>query len=304
MRQAPIAIFISDLHLSLTAPIWRSEEPNWFEAMERPLKEIRDLQEEYDIPVFCAGDIFHVYYCTPELINFALEALPERLYAIPGNHDLPDHNLNELRRSAFWTLVQSHKITCLAEYETADYYMNLVPYGQAIKPPPDRVQDKTRILLTHRYVWIDGFNYKGATEESRASNQKDVFSYDISVFGDNHTPFTIRNKSHLLWNCGTIIRRRKDEGTYKPCIGLLTGRPEAGLTIEPYFLSTEQDKHLENVDQTVETDNIDLSLFIRELEKLGDTNFDFTAAVKKYIQEHKPKKSIQDILYKVIKETV
>ena len=99
-----IAIFAADLHLSLKAPIWRSTEQDWFEAMLRPLVELRTLATLHNCPIVYAGDIFDKWNSPPELINFAIEHLPKG-HAIPGQHDLPLHNYEDIRKSAYWTLV-------------------------------------------------------------------------------------------------------------------------------------------------------------------------------------------------------
>ena len=71
-----IAILCADVHLSLNPPVWRSNEPDWFAAMKRPLDEIKELQKKnHDCPVFCAGDIFHKWDSPAELINWAIDNL-------------------------------------------------------------------------------------------------------------------------------------------------------------------------------------------------------------------------------------
>ena len=118
MSTAPvIALLVGDIHLSAKAPLCRAKEPDWFEAMARPLMELVDLQKQIGKesdgipPILCAGDVFDRWNSPPELINFALEYLPPQMYSIPGQHDLPNHNYNEIDRSAYWTLVAANKIT-------------------------------------------------------------------------------------------------------------------------------------------------------------------------------------------------
>ena len=109
MRQKTrvVAIACADIHLQHTAPICRSGEPDWYAAMARPLEELRGLQENYDCPILCAGDVFnHWNNCPPELINWAIKHLP-KMYAIPGQHDLPQHRLDDVRKSAYWTMVEA-----------------------------------------------------------------------------------------------------------------------------------------------------------------------------------------------------
>src|SRR4030042_1550393 len=94
-----IALFCSDLHLSLTPPVFRSNEPDWLTAQQRPLDELRALQSKHQCPIFCAGDLFDKWYGGPkehacELVNWAIKHMPY-MHCIPGQHDLPEHDLTQ-----------------------------------------------------------------------------------------------------------------------------------------------------------------------------------------------------------------
>ena len=52
------AILVADIHLSHSPPVARSAEENWYEAMARPLNQLRNLAEKWRAPVICAGDVF------------------------------------------------------------------------------------------------------------------------------------------------------------------------------------------------------------------------------------------------------
>jgi hypothetical protein len=41
MSKTALAILVSDIHLSDKPPIFRSSEPDWFEAMKRPLDQLQ-----------------------------------------------------------------------------------------------------------------------------------------------------------------------------------------------------------------------------------------------------------------------
>src|SRR3990172_3116798 len=100
----PIAILTADWHLSHKPPIFRSTEPDWYAAMQRPLDEIISLSVIHHCPVLCAGDIFHKWNSPPELINFVMSQADCTKLTIAGQHDLPNHNFREIERSAYWTL--------------------------------------------------------------------------------------------------------------------------------------------------------------------------------------------------------
>jgi len=313
VRQNVVAILCSDFHLSLNPPIWRSAEPNWFAAMNRPLNEIKLLQEECDCPVINAGDIFDRWDSTPELINFAIDSLPNELFAIPGQHDLPLHNYDDMKKSAYWTLVQANKIgdisnacrynyrghrKCRANFHALAMYG--FPFGYPITPLDEEEKnnkaDKIHIAVVHEYRCVKGKSFKQAPDKAYLRmNEKNLIGYDVIVYGDNHKGFLTKiNNGTTVFNCGTLMRRKTDEIDYKPQIGLLY----SDGSVEPYYLNTTNDKHLESISDVEAFIENDMKSFIKELKKLGNSELNFKEAVHQYLKSNKVKKSIATLLLK------
>lgn len=301
-----IAIFCADLHLSLTPPIWRLAEPDWFAAMKRLLNEIRDLQEKYNCLVICAGDIFDRWNSLPELINFALEYLPDKMIAIPGQHDLPLHIYNDMQKSAYWTLVKAGKIqNILSDFHVKIGQMVLhgFPFGFPITPlakewEGDRLP-AIHIAVVHEYVWVDGYSYPNAPIENRLHNttgRHKWMGYDIIIYGDNHLGFSTCIGQTSIFNCGTLMRRKSDEIKYEPQVGLLLSSGK----IEQYHLDISKDKYLDIQDSLGTETSLDMKAFIQELEKLGDTDLDFHDAMKQYLKKNKVKESVCNIILKAM----
>ena len=212
MRKEKVeAILLSDLHLSFKAPKWRSVEPYWFGAMKRPLDEVRLLQSKYQCPVIGAGDIFNRWFANdskgaPELINFALEFLPDMI-AIPGQHDLPLHNYNDIKKSAYWTLVQAGKITNLLPFTHKDFSLTInniilygFPFGSPIQPLVRKANTlgKIHVAVVHQYVWIDEHSFPKALRKDKIKGKrKEWKGYDAIVYGDNHKGFAVNYNGPL-----------------------------------------------------------------------------------------------------------
>jgi len=298
-----IAIFCADIHLSLNAPIWRSAEPDWFEAMKRPLKEIKKLQGEYNCPVICAGDIFDRWNSPPELINWAYDNLP-KMYAIPGQHDLPLHNYDDIKKSAYLSLVNADIIQNLLPgciIRTGDLIMYNFPYGYKIGPKKDTGgfgKNFIHIAVVHEYRCIKGKSFPQAPDEAYLRmNEKNLIGYDIIVYGDNHKGFmTTVNIDSTIFNCGTLMRRKSDEVDYKPWIGLLLESGE----LKPHYLDIIKDKYLDVQTKPNEEDSLDMKAFIKELEKLGDTDLDFSEAMKQYLKKNKINTNICNIIFEAM----
>ena len=111
MKKEVIAIEVADLHLSHRGPSNRTAKPDWYEIMAYYLDQLTALQIKYDhCPIVVAGDFLDHWNQPPELINFLIDELPENIYGIPGQHDLPNHSYDHIHRSAYWTLVEAGKI--------------------------------------------------------------------------------------------------------------------------------------------------------------------------------------------------
>jgi DNA repair exonuclease SbcCD nuclease subunit len=302
-----IAIFCADMHLSHEPPLWRSVEPDWYEAMKRPLLELRALQKIHNCPVLHAGDVFDKWFgsvknCS-ELINFALDYLPNNFYSIAGQHDLPMHNLSDIGKSAYWTLVKSGKIDHIGDMVNISS-SNITVYGHSYGEDVQTIINKStfyQIALIHKYIWMDGHSHPNAPKDSQIpymfyndiSHDKKTKGYDLMVFGDNHKGFIQKLHNTTIINCGSLMRRKSDEIDYKPAIWLL----HQDGTVEPHYLGIKQDKYIDvNKLQKKITEDIDMSSCMEELEKLTEVSLDFKEALWIYTNTHKCSKKIVDIL--------
>lgn len=277
-----LAIFLADIHLSLKPPVWRSAEPDWLEIQRRVLNEIQNLHQVYNCPVICAGDIFDKWNTCPELINLALAFLPDNMYAIPGQHDLPLHQIEDIHRSAYWTLVKAGKITDfskdLINISSSQLTLYGFPYDKSLTPL-DCKSKFIQIAVVHDYVWIPEYSYPDAPIEKRLSvHKKEWLGYNIVVYGDNHKGFLTTFGGTKIFNCGTLMRRKSDEIDYRPQVGLLL---ESGEVV-PHYLDISKDKYLDIVD-IEEKPDLDMTGFIEGLEKLGKTALDFRDAMKEFL---------------------
>ena len=279
-----VAIVCADIHLTLRPPRARRHEPDWFEAMARPLNEIGALASHYDVPVLCAGDVFDHWRAEPELVNFAINHLP-RMYAIPGQHDLPLHNLELMKRSAYWTLVLAQVIEPVihgvATMISEDVVVHGFPWGKPIRPLKDSASKKMQVALVHDYFWVDGHCFPGAPREHESRKYLDrVKGYDAVIFGDNHRGFMTVVGGVMVLNCGTLMRRKTDEAEYEPQVGLLC---RSGNIIT-HKLNTNCDKFErkeEDCNGTKKSMELwDMKDFVRGLGELEKTRFDFVQAIE------------------------
>ncbi len=269
--------------------------------MARPLGEIRALSRKYACPILYAGDIFDRWNAGPDIINFALAHLP-RGYAVPGQHDLPNHNYGEMDRSAYGVLVRAGCIENIAPGERVlsggHVWVTGFPWGFTPKPlnTVNGYNEAIEVALIHKFVWIKGCGYPGADDAARVST-KALAGYHVAAYGDNHMGFIVKpTKKDEPWviNCGGFMRRKSDEKDYRPGIGLVLGDG----SVVRHYLNTDGEKITtltaaeEAVGQT-----LNMSAFVDELKTLGSGDaLDFGAAMRKFFDHNRTRKPIRDVI--------
>jgi hypothetical protein len=286
-----VAVLCSDIHLSLKPPSLRADEPDWFEAMSRPLKEIRDLQKRFKVPVICAGDIFDHWKSLPELINFAIQELPT-MYAVPGQHDLPNHSYEDIEKSAYWTLVEAGRVSHIEPghpVEVGDLELHGFPWGFGLKKPNSPNESLTKIAVVHQYVWTGTSKYPAATKETHVS-ASNKYGYDVSVFGDNHIGFI----KGSLCNCGGLMRRAVPDLYHKPFVGVLT----ADGVIKKHLIDTSNDIYCDSEDIINKTQLVDVGKFTESLLGLRDSKDDlnFGQVLQRYCRKNKVSSRVSNII--------
>lgn len=302
-RDKVIAVLCADIHLSSSPPRARREEPDWFKAMKKPLDDLAHLSTHYNAPILCAGDIFNHWKADPALINFALKYLPP-MYAIPGQHDLPLHNIDLIEKSAFWTMVLSERVIPIIQKAPVsienDIILHGFYWGKKLTPLKRIVKSKYHVALVHDFLWTKNHTYPNAPKTNKASQYRDrVEGYHAVVFGDNHKGFKIKLNNVPVWNCGTLMRRNSDEKEYVPKIGLLcqsgniiTHRTN---TIGESLKTNEED--LSGLNRKAEGDMLD---FLNGLKEAQIHNFDFVEAIEFLMKKYSVSQDVRKILLEVL----
>lgn len=298
-------IVCSDLHLSHKAPVFRSDEPNWYEAQKRTLHQLDYFQRNSGgCPIIIAGDIFDKWNSPAELINFAMEYLPENTFAIPGQHDLPYHDYSSIERSAYWTLHCSGAIKNLhpAKCQILDSYypfrVHSYPWGYPLVPNPSKNEEGFDVAVVHQYVWCNKHGYPSAPKQAHAINLKEVAStYDVCIFGDNHNPFVIQDSKHIIVNNGTMMCRKSDEIKYKPGFTVILDDGN----VDRILFDTTQDVYLDpiKVIQQIEESELGLDSFFDELQSMETIGFDFQDVLARYLAEKKLGRRTRQILMEI-----
>jgi hypothetical protein len=287
----PIAVAVADLHLSLLQPACRADK-DWLAVQAEYLFQLKEAAN--GLPILVAGDIFDRWNAPPELINFALEHLPDGMLCVPGQHDLPLHRSDLMHRSGYGVLKEVKKIRDLSSQSTGNMGGFLVQgFGWEEEISPVRCNTGLlEIALIHRYTWTGGYHYPGATQPAHLGTLiKNLKGYDVAVFGDNHIPFLARVGLCSVLNCGTFIRRKTDEIDYAPGVGIIY----SDGTVKRRRLDTSGDLfHAQAKDRPEVAFN--MKEFIERLEELGEHGLDFKEAVENHLKTEDVHPKVKEII--------
>lgn len=299
---------VSDLHLRHVAPLFRAEKgAKWYAVMERYLdclaNATRNVTRAYP------GDIFHKWNSPPELINFAMEMLPSG-YAIPGQHDLPLHNYEDIKKSAYWTLVQAGKLmnlipnsSRLTESKRVIIRLHGFPWGYEVKSSPSNFASSLKVLnvaIVHAYIWNDKkTKYQDAPKEQQTAIYAGrLKGYDAAFFGDNHLEFTKTFDGLTIRNCGGFMRQKSDERLLIPKVSFL----HADGTVSTEVLCEDKDEWEEDAVKEIEklADKEEVEGLIDLLNEAGTLSLDFREVVRRYIVKKVKSKAVQKIILESI----
>lgn len=286
----PVAVLCADIHLSMNPPVARRSEPDWFQAMGRTLKQLKDLADLLDVPIICAGDVFDRWNSPPELVNFALRNLP-KMYAVPGQHDLPLHRMDLIHKSAFDTLVLAKVIKVLRPEGTQfrGFHAHGFGWGDVLKSP-EQMGEGISLAVVHAFIWTEDYGYPGVSDDSNLRQfKKKLRGYTAAVFGDNHKGF----QAGSILNCGTFFRRKSDEIDYHPSIGVLY---ESGK-IERNELDISGE-YMECVTSETSCQDGDFKGFLDELSRLTSDPLSFVDVMERAMN------SCGDGVRRVLKEVM
>ena len=297
----PIAICTSDLHLSHKPPVWRSREPDWYAAMKRPLDEVEDLRQrlidsgDSGCRLLIAGDIFHKWNSPPSLINFAIDRIPVSSYAIPGQHDLPNHMDEQYENSPYATLCKAGTFIDVDNTFTGVVSATLFGYGWNTQLNLGAGEKGIKqISMIHRYVWMDGCSYHSAPVANKCNQiAEQLGKPKLIISGDNHIGFW--HKPTRIFNCGSLMRLNRDQQNYKPRVGIVY----SDCSVIPYYLDTDNDvvadrigpEEIDNAEQKEEIDD-----FLHELAQMGRGGLDYLDAVRRYAKKHDVRKATQQLI--------
>ncbi len=295
----PTAIITGDIHLREDRPVCRTDD--YFEAQTRKIKWLCDLQEEHNVPILDAGDLFAKSKPSHFMTQWAIRNLPDEFHTIPGNHDLPSHNLSLLNKSALGVLDAAGAVVILEQPLHMSKDSVLVfpfPWGSVLHPHPDEVRTSV-VALCHVMTFTGETPWPGCVDLPARQLLRHMKEYDLVITGHNHKAFVVKSRGRLLVNPGSLMRSSASQIDFKPRVYLWYMEDNH---VEPVYVPIEEDvvttKHL---DMSKEKDKR-INAFVEKLNEDIDISSSFVKNMEEYLKKNKTSKIIREIVWSALGE--
>lgn len=310
-NKIPVAILTADWHLRHDQPVCRTD--NYREAQWERVAEVIDLAEALeDIPILIAGDLFD-RACPPlwfvnECLNMLQEFEYPHIHVIPGNHDLPQHSMENLNKSALYSLALANLIhlyeDSLPEKIKKSFTLFGVPFGHPMPNQAPRSTITPLVAMLHMMVWHKDAPYHGIGDDSNLKSYLDKPEFqwpDIILTGDCHKPFAVEIDENRWWvNPGTIMRFTVAQKDYRPRVYVLYD--EGGrYTVEPHYFDDKEgvidDTHIVAQREKNEREEA-ITGFIERVNDIGsdESDIDFWENLRRFFHAHKTDKEVQKVI--------
>jgi DNA repair exonuclease SbcCD nuclease subunit len=316
----PTAIISADWHLTESNPVCRTDD--YWETQWEKISFIRELQNEHEIPILLAGDLFDKWKVSPRLESYAIWNLPQDIIAIPGQHDLKNHSLKLINETSFNVLNASGNINSeslnLTSYKWQHhgiirkcydntpqiplfYYIHTYPYGVPIKPldgDPRQQKVARNIALGHQFTYI-GRTWPGNTASNARKLLRSLPGYDLVILGDNHKTFVVEEDGRMLVNPGSLMRMTADQTDHKPCVFLYFAEDNH---VEPVYLPIE--KGVISRDHLIKKEEKDkrIQAFVERVRNKKNLGLNFRENLETYFRDNKTDKQIEELVWKSLEE--
>jgi len=297
-------IVTADWHLRSNKPRCRLDL-DWISTQKKALDQILRYANEYNASVICIGDIFHsTNETTNEIINmvqeFAIElqVIGGTFYILAGNHDLPQHNLENISRSAFQILLNSINISEIFQLS------HVVDLGEVSAANFGGEDTNSEIIFKHVLCFPEDVKMPPNYKITRPSELFEQFNNARYIFtGDYHRQFFYEDKKKkTLLNPGCLLRQAADMIDYEPSVFLVEF-----LNGEMKYKSLPiKDDEKMVTDEYLETEkerNSRIDAFIERIKDNKSVTFDFLENVHNLLKNNEIKDDIKNIILELMENT-
>ena len=232
-------ILTADWHLRLDTPICRTDD--YLDSVEKKLLFIKKMK----MNILHAGDLFHHWKPSPELLVWTMRHIPENILLVAGNHDLPQHNAELIDKCGVGVLYESRKIELtrmcdLFQNNSEDVIISASWWNDDLPEISKHFTDYkcVKIALLHKMTWHKDLPYPGCDADSAKKLMRKLKNFDLIVTGDNHKTFVVEKDGQILVNPGSLTRMTSEQSEHRPCVFVYDTEKKS---LEQVFLPITED---------------------------------------------------------------
>lgn len=276
-------ILTADWHLREDNPPCRTDD--FQKAQWSKVRQVSELQRKLNVPVLHAGDLFHHWKPSPNLISTSILNIPDDFYTVAGQHDLPQHNMDLIEKSGLYTLLTAKALNWLNTGGN---------WGEGVGSFFS--YEGRKVGVWHHFVWNGKDKpWFDCNEVTARQVLKENPEFDLIVTGDYHRPFVYEYKGRLLVNCGCLTRQVADYDNHQPRVWVWNAQKNI---VRPHYLPIEDNvidrSHIEKVTKRDER----MESFISRLSTEWEVGVSFDSNLKRFLSKNKIRKSVVDLVYK------
>lgn len=285
------AIITGDIHLREDQPVCRTDD--FFTAQAQKIEWLRQIQQSFNCPIIDAGDVFSKSRPSPYLLRWAIENMPHAFHSIPGNHDLPEHSIDNIERSGFGVLVAAKKIIDISGPKRL--LSNLPDYvGSTFGvhwngARPDKYYDT---VIMHVMTYNGDRPWPGCTDPC-AQELLDSIDARLIITGHNHVSFVVGDKNKLLVNPGSLMRTTAAQADFKPRVYLYNYKRNQ---VQPLYVPIRQGVVSREHIDVVKAKEERLSVFVSRLAEHVEVGLNYHANMEQYFSENRVRRSVRRII--------
>lgn len=215
-------LITADWHIRGERPLCRLDE-DWIDSQRRTIQEIRGIFNKYGCSqMWILGDLFDAPRCSTEAVNMLIEELlkfpKDSVKVLCGNHDLKDHNYDNLNMCSIGTIKQ------LLDDIPDDVQGNICRLTVSARPfGMDDCESKASVICTHQLTFPDDATrgiFGGSTAGELLAKWP---SADLIFTGDYHHGYVYSELSdnmtlRYVVTPGCINIQKADELDYRPSV--------------------------------------------------------------------------------------
>lgn len=291
----------ADWHLRRTTP--KSRIDDFFRSQEIKVRHILNIARENNCPLIIAGDFFEKARPGDYIEQWIIHLLQEyriRTICVPGQHDLPSHQLKFINDSGLGVLEAAGVITLLTDPTRPIIHNDYIFYGCPFGTDPNEIvirksaTGKVKVLIWHHMVINEPL-----WEEQVADKAGKVLrlypQFDLIITGDNHQSFIYDRKGKWLINPGSLMRKAADQIDHKPSIYLYDNGE-----VERIYLPIEQDVFDISHIKDLKAREVRYGAFIDKLHKGYTSGIDLNSNFTSFFSKNKIRKPVENLVWECI----